>query len=386
MHPGRTTPVRTPEGGEVPDKKRRLSGRFGLSPREERVFRWLALPVVLSVMAAWTAVIVDLHAQKVEAATSEATPAVARTVASSLLDPRAPATAYIEDTAVEFLDALRGESGKLRAAFRTPRSELATGGSDPGVSALYEDASGAPVAADGLAAPGVYKIAVEIGKARRAIEDLRLITLVPFSRKRGERIGLYYLGSWPYEKAGTPRSRAYANPAGFIEVTRENKSTPVSEHFKLEDFLTKDQYDVWPKYLVLDPHLLDKLELVILELEARGHKVENVQIMSGFRTPRYNHSGGNTGGRANLSRHLYGDAADVFVDNDRNGTMDDLNRDGRVDVADSEVVAAAAERVEAEHPALVGGIGIYRACCGHGPFTHVDVRGYRARWRGTGDG
>ena len=58
-----------------------------------------------------------------------------------------------------------------------------------------------------------------------------------------------------------------------------------------------------------------------------------MQVMSGFRTPRYNHSGGNTAGRANLSRHMYGDAADVFVDNDRNGSMDDINGDGRVDTA-----------------------------------------------------
>ena len=51
-----------------------------------------------------------------------------------------------------------------------------------------------------------------------------------------------------------------------------------------------------------------------------------------------------------------------------------------------DVVARAAERVEAKYPALVGGVGVYPACCGHGPFTHVDVRGYRARWRGTGNG
>jgi hypothetical protein len=35
---------------------------------------------------------------------------------------------------------------------------------------------------------------------------------------------------------------------------------------------------------------------------------------------------------------------------------------------------------------LVGGIGIYKACCGHGPFTHIDTRGYRARWNGEGTG
>jgi hypothetical protein len=71
---------------------------------------------------------------------------------------------------------------------------------------------------------------------------------------------------------------------GFIEVTKENRVTPVSEHFKLGDFLTKDQYDVWPKYLVLEPRLLDKLELVIQELQKQGLDVRHVQVMSGFRT------------------------------------------------------------------------------------------------------
>jgi hypothetical protein len=83
---------------------------------------------------------------------------------------------------------------------------------------------------------------------------------------------------------------------------------------------------------------------------------------------------------------MYGDASDVFVDNDRNGTSDDLNGDGRINEKDAEVVLAAAERVERKYPALVGGVGVYVACCGHGPFTHIDVRGYRARWRGTGSG
>jgi uncharacterized protein YcbK (DUF882 family) len=96
--------------------------------------------------------------------------------------------------------------------------------------------------------------------------------------------------------------------------------------------------------------------------------------------------GGNIQGRANLSRHMYGDASDVFVDNDGNGIMDDLNGDRRVDERDAEVIQQAVERVERQYPSLVGGVGVYSACCGHGPFTHIDVRGYRARWRGTGNG
>jgi len=125
---------------------------------------------------------------------------------------------------------------------------------------------------------------------------------------------------------------------------------------------------------------------VIAELEATGHPVRHVAVMSGFRTPQYNAAGGNTSGRAELSRHMYGDASDVFVDNDGDGRMDDLNHDGRVDMQDAEVSLQAGERVEQKYPSLIGGVGAYSASAGHGPFTHIDVRGYRARWRRFGNG
>ena len=155
---------------------------------------------------------------------------------------------------------------------------------------------------------------------------------------------------------------------------------PVSEHFALRDFLTKGQADVWPKYVVLSPRLLDKLELTLQQLEADGHPVERVGIISGFRTPWYNAHGGNTEGRGSLSHHMFGDAMDFYVDNDGNGSMDDLNGDGRVDVEDARVLAAAADAVEKEHPELIGGVGIYRPTGAHNGFVHVDTRGYGARW------
>jgi hypothetical protein len=353
--------------------------RTGLSPRQERVFNWLALLVVVAMMGAWTASALQAYHPE---AREVAPPTPARAVDSSLLDPRTRTAPYLSD---QLLGPLRGQSGKLRAAFRTPGAPLdaRAPADETETSAHFTDEEGETVVSEGLTAPqdpGIYKLAVEMGKATQAVDDLRVITLVPFTEKKNDRIGLYYLGRWPYEKSGRPRTPAYGNPSGFVEVTRENRQTPVSEHFALGDFLTKNQFDVWPKYMLLDPRLLDKLELTIAELEARGVQVRHVHVMSGFRTPAYNEKGGNTAGRGDLSRHMYGDAADIFVDNDRNGTMDDLNRDGRVDARDAQVMADAAARVEGRHPALVGGIGIYKACCGHGPFTHVDVRGYRARW------
>jgi hypothetical protein len=225
-----------------------------------------------------------------------------------------------------------------------------------------------------LAQPGVHT--VENEKLGR---PFAFISLLPFSAKVNGRIGPYRLGFWPAER-GRTRSLSYRNPDGFIEVTRQNQDTPVSEHFRLRDFLTKDQFDVWPKYLVLREELIDKLELVIAELQRDGITVRRMAVMSGFRTPQYNQRGVRGGGRAQDSRHQYGDAADVFVDNDGDGWMDDLNGDGRVDHRDAQVILAAAERVERRHPDLAGGVGVYRATRAHGPFAHVDVRGRRARW------
>jgi len=130
---------------------------------------------------------------------------VARRVGASLLDPRAKSTAYLDDAALKGLIAgLRGESGKLKAAFRSPNADLAEE-ADQSFSATYEGESGKAVSTSALTAPadpGVYKLAVQLGKVSRPIEDLRVITMVPFAEKKDERIGLYYLGSWPFENGG----------------------------------------------------------------------------------------------------------------------------------------------------------------------------------------
>jgi hypothetical protein len=265
------------------------------------------------------------------------------------------------DRIVAELDSLRGRSGKLKAHL-VPRSAERVAE----FVRIFRDSL--------LHLPGVHDVRDSTGTPRFAV-----ITLRDFADKLGGRIGSYRIGYWPGEKSGS-FAGVYGNPKGFIEVTRENEGTQVSEHFRLRDFLTHDQQGVWPKYLVLREDLVDKLELVIADLQAGGHTVKHMSVMSGFRTPQYNANGGETAGRASLSRHMYGDAADVFVDNDGDGRMDDLNGDGRVDYRDARIVLDAVERVERAHPDLVGGAGVYKATSSHGPFAHVDTRGTRARW------
>jgi hypothetical protein len=223
--------------------------------------------------------------------------------------------------------------------------------------------------------PGTYTLEVGWDGDARRIDAALLLVMRPAREQQGARLRGYRIGSYP------SRSGRYAPPAGFIEVTPENRDVHVSRNFRIAQFLTKDQHDVWPKYVLVDPLLLDKLELVLLELRAMGVPADRMHVMSGFRTPQYNVRGVGSGGRAALSRHQYGDAADVWIEtHERPGHMADLNGDGRIDAKDARVILEAVECVEAKHPALVGGAGVYGATAAHPPFLHIDVRGQRSRW------
>jgi len=373
----------------LPTPRKGIWSRPGISRRAERVLDVIGAVVLLTFGVGWGWSIVN--ARTLNAAGVAITPATS-TITSALTHADAPSTAYLSDAALEaFTNRLladeRGVSGKLRVAFTTSPKPLTADTTPSGAVVEYErggDVAPAPTTA------GVWQAVVAIGNAIRPIADFNVITMLPFSSKQAGHVGLYYVGTWPSERGAVGPKKApagaYANPAGFIQVTPQNADTRVSEHFKLRDFLTHDQPNVWPKYLVLQTKLVDKLELVLADLQAHGIDVRGVRVLSGFRTPQYNYTGGKTGGRANLSRHMYGDASDIFIDDNGDAQMDDLNHDGRVSIDDARVILGAVDRVEAAHPELVGGAGVYTAAPGHGPFIHIDTRGYRARWSGTSGG
>jgi len=390
---------------QLPERPASRWHRAGVGRRTEIALNALFATVLLTFAVGWTWSIAEARAA--EGPLDDATTAATAAIGAALTDPNAPTIAYLTDATVELFTPLRGESGRLRAVVGKGGEPIVQDTLPPGATITYSapgadsaradsaraKALGASIdsaiAADSMRVPlapeesGVWSTALRVGSVLKEVSDFSVITLTPISERRRGRIGLYYIGTWPTERGR--RRAGYVTPSGFIEVTPENEDTPVSDHFTLGDFLTHDQQDVWPKYLVLDLRLVDKLELVLKDLEDHGYTTSGVQIMSGFRTPQYNVSGGNPRGRATLSRHMYGDASDILIDNDGNGWMDDLNHDGKLNMKDSEVILDAVDRVEREHPGLVGGAGLYPAESGHGPFIHIDVRGYRARWVGTGE-
>jgi hypothetical protein len=365
--------------------------RPGVTPRGERMIDLAGRILIALFTVGWGWSFFTAPARAAAASSAKGASATA-TITSALTNPAAPTAAYVTDAALNLLvtravDRARGASGKLRANIQSAPAPIP---SDSLPSDAHFEYSQNGTVASAPKGAGIWNVLLAVGNAVRPVSNFNVITMLPFSAKQNGKVGLYFVGNWPSEHGVQGPAKApagaYANPQGFIEVTQANADTRVSEHFTLREFLPHDQPNVWPKYIVLQQKLIDKDELVLSDLAAHGVDVSGVTVMSGFRSPEYNYTGGVTAGRANLSRHMFGDANDIYIDSDHDGQMDDLNHDGKISIDDAKVIEAAVDRVDAAHPELVGGAGVYTAAPGHGPFIHIDTRGYRARWSGTSGG
>ncbi len=225
--------------------------------------------------------------------------------------------------------------------------------------------------------PGLYPLRI-VSNATGEEMLLNVFVMTPSTRLRNGSLEGYRIGSYP--KTALRGLPAYRPPVGFVEVTAANRATPVSPHFTLGQFVCK-QGSNGRQFVVLRERLLLKLEAILEEVNRRGIAADTFFVMSGYRTPSYNAAIGNV----RYSRHQYGDAADIFVDvSPADGVMDDLNHDGRIDVGDADVLRAIVEEMSTAGwwTRFIGGLGLYPTNERHGPFIHVDARGYRARWGG----
>lgn len=131
----------------------------------------------------------------------------------------------------------------------------------------------------------------------------------------------------------------------------KNGTARLSQNFRVREFKCKDGSD---------PIFIDQ-ELVGILQKVRDHYGQAVHITSGFRTASHN---AKTKGASIYSQHLYGRAADFWVENVR--------------------VEEVAKFCETLLPGR-GGIGIYPKE-GHPDrktgWVHVDVRNEKKRWTG----
>jgi len=222
--------------------------------------------------------------------------------------------------------------------------------------------------------PGLYDIELK-SPAGKTVADFSAFVMVPATRVSGGVLNNYRIGFYPETPLrGNP---IYVPPRGFVEVTRENEDTKLSEHFRIKQFLTK-QASGYPKYVVVDERLVFLLEAVGRHLEPQGWDAGDIFVMSAYRTPFYNEQLDDT----KYSLHQWGRAADIFLDKDGNGRMDDFDRNKVASKEDAVALAGLLESLArtAELRSFIGGMGIYGSTAAHGPFVHVDTRPWKARW------
>lgn len=280
--------------------------------------------------------------------------------------------------------ASRGASGEVKMKFVRAGERVAyplkVHGSTIGFTYKWvkigSDVSGdvaRPLDGDMLFAPleaGFYDLVLTRNGVPQRLTEPKLAVLVPFELKLGSSLNGYQIGRYPAEWSHDERGE---KPAGFAEVHEDQLDLPLTRHLKLRDFISHDSQTRWPRYVAIDPRVLDKVELVLEELARRRGEERldfDVQVHSGFRTPLHNST---VEGSARDSRHLYGDAADIAIDADG---------DGKLTLFDAYRVETAVDWVERMHPELAGGLGVYSSRRFATPYCHIDARGERKRWRG----
>jgi uncharacterized protein YcbK (DUF882 family) len=221
--------------------------------------------------------------------------------------------------------------------------------------------------------PGTYLFDLEDGTSNSM--RINVLVLTPISEKEGEYMLGYRIGNYPIKPLnGNP---IYERPKGLFAVDKESANLMLTPHFSLMQFLCKQQSN-YPKLVLINERLLLKLEYLLSVVNEAGYPVESFGFISAYRTPDYNKQIKNV----RYSRHVYGGAVDIIIDQDKDGHMDDLNQDGITNASDVEILHALVE-AQYHQPAYRpyrGGLGFYEGNGVHKGFIHVDVRGNKARW------
>lgn len=227
--------------------------------------------------------------------------------------------------------------------------------------------------------PGRYPLRVTARKDGEKLDAvIQIFVLASSSRMENGILNGYDIGVYP-DPSDRYDESICRQPAGFMYIEKSDADVHLTENYQVYQFFS-DGGRSYPKYLLVSERLLLRLELITKEMRARGLMSGRFKIFSGFRPPSRNRSAG----QAKFSRHMYGDAADIVIDDTGSkGTMDDLNHDGTVDLRDGLALYGVVDRMEADGSlkGIEGGVGAYPGNKSYGPFVHIDWRGGKqARW------
>ncbi len=155
--------------------------------------------------------------------------------------------------------------------------------------------------------------------------------------------------------------------AVYYQVPQEQIYQKIVGDFRIKELLPKDDFYKQSLYggndslyWLIDKKLLHQILAFQNELEASGNDRDAFIITNGYRHPHFN----KLIGGASQSRHIVGEAVDI--------TAKDVNRDGKINQLDKEIIVAIAEQIVGSS----GGVGLYPGTLS----IHIDTRGHRARW------
>ncbi|MCX7048181.1 MAG: hypothetical protein NTX50_22195 [Candidatus Sumerlaeota bacterium] len=232
----------------------------------------------------------------------------------------------------------------------------------------------------------------EATESKEGSFNLSIFVQFPYNREGRGIVDNYPIGIYPDENAAaaTPAVREHADkyrpPQWFARVAKSERGILISPHFKIGEFCTP-YTDEDPTYVAISPRLIARLEALRDHLVAPDRKNPRLVILRAFLSPneigQLKRKGLKT---VEFNRYQYGDAAAVIVDEDGDGVMDDLNKDGKSDYFDVDYLSRIVEQIERESKSP-GGIFMYPGpsdpLLPKTPYLSIDCRGLKARKTGT---
>ncbi len=219
---------------------------------------------------------------------------------------------------------------------------------------------------------------------------VRILPAVRFDREGDGTIEGSVIGIYPNEFSSTapgPVQRnpeAYAPPAGFYRLDEATSSLNLSPHTSLGMLNPEVLESSGPRFIALNPKIVEVFESLCQTMREEGQDASSLRVLRGFVSPNERNRLERLGVTlAEFTRYQYGDALSIIVDKNNDFRMDDLNLDGKIDMADSEWLADRVEQAM-QNAGLLGGIGVCASFEGPNhigtPYVHMDVRGWPGRW------
>ncbi|HBF35681.1 TPA: hypothetical protein DDW35_14070, partial [Candidatus Sumerlaeota bacterium] len=233
-------------------------------------------------------------------------------------------------------------------------------------------------------------LAVPMGPVRtnRGACEVNVYVLYPFDRN-STTIDNYPIGVYPNERGGNAsdfiRSMAdrYAPPQYFIKVAPDTAALALSPRFKLGDFVPAALRETGC-YIAIQPQMLAFLEELQTAVTREYGVGAHVTILREYLTPGEQQTLKQKDvPYAMFTRLLYGDSAVIVVSLDGKNAMGDLNKDGRVDREDANLLVTLVDQVQ-NAMKLPGGLGVsdkpLEPDWPTGPCVMFDLRGTKTWW------